>query len=113
MRKVYSKKELSAAVSKFRNWSEVQRELGMTIYGNNRVTLKKYVKEYNIDISHFETRKERYERVNREIGKFKKIPIEEILVENSTYNKGNDIKKRLYEEDLKQPICELCGQDEI
>lgn len=37
--------------------------------------------------------------------------IEEILVSGSTYNTTN-LKYRLYKEGLKQPICELCGQDE-
>lgn len=35
-----------------------------------------------------------------------KIPIEKILVENSTYN---HLKSRLYKEGLKERICEMCG----
>ena len=39
-------------------------------------------------------------------------PIEEILVERSTYSR-NHLKDRLYAAGLKQPICELCGQGEL
>ena len=39
---------------------------------------------------------------------FEKIPIEEILVENSTYQSAK-LKKRLIEEGLKEERCELCG----
>ncbi|HEX6205069.1 MAG TPA: hypothetical protein VFZ29_04605 [Solirubrobacterales bacterium] len=41
-----------------------------------------------------------------------KLPLEEILVENSTYSRSN-LKRRLYEEGLKRPQCELCRQGEI
>ena len=37
--------------------------------------------------------------------------LEEILVEHSTFSR-NHLKNRLYEEGLKQPVCELCGQGE-
>lgn len=35
-----------------------------------------------------------------------------ILVEHSTYNRA-DLKRRLFETDLKARVCELCGQGEI
>ena len=40
------------------------------------------------------------------------IPLEQILVEGSTYNRHN-LKHRLYAAGLKQPVCETCGQDEL
>jgi hypothetical protein len=39
-------------------------------------------------------------------------PPAEILVENSTDNRGS-LKRRLYREGVKTRRCELCGQDEI
>ena len=41
----------------------------------------------------------------------KRIPLQSILVEGSTYSRGH-LKERLYEADLKQRVCELCGQGE-
>ena len=39
-------------------------------------------------------------------------PLEEVMVENSTFNRGH-LKARLYEEGLKERRCELCGQGEL
>ena len=38
-------------------------------------------------------------------------PLEQILVDGSTYNRGK-LKQRLYDEGLKQRRCEMCGQGE-
>ncbi len=38
-------------------------------------------------------------------------PMDEVLVENSSYSRSA-LKDRLYEEDLKKPVCEMCGQGE-
>ena len=45
------------------------------------------------------------------MNKDNKIPLILILVENSTYNR-TDLKRRLYEDGLKEKKCELCGQGE-
>ncbi len=39
------------------------------------------------------------------------IPLDEVLVENSTYNRFN-LKRRLLAAGLLEPVCELCGQGE-
>ena len=40
------------------------------------------------------------------------IPLDEILVDGSTYSRGS-LKRRLYAEGLKSPRCELCGQGDV
>lgn len=72
--------------------------------------LNKFIKDNNVDISHFETRSEQMIRQNISIRK--KIPICDILISGSTYASTSSLKKRLYDEGLKSPICEDCGQDE-
>lgn len=111
MKEKYRKENLEPIIKKSRNFTEVFRFLNMTTTGNSRKTLMKYINEQNIDISHFETTKERYLRVNREIGIFRRIPLHKILISGSTYS-NVDLKKRLYEEGLKERKCEKCGQDE-
>ena len=74
--------------------------------------LNRYIKKYEIDVSHFETRTQQYERTKHLILQSKKLSLEEILISNSTYANTSSLKKRLYNEGLKQPICEECGQDE-
>jgi hypothetical protein len=40
-----------------------------------------------------------------------KKPLTEVLVEGSSYSRSH-LKQRLFREVLKEPICEICGQDE-
>jgi hypothetical protein len=75
--------------------------------GGNWRTLKKYASIWNIDSSHFDPWKEADKRFGRA-----KRPLEEVLVEHSTYSRTN-LKARLYEEGLKAPVCEECGQGEM
>jgi len=112
MKDKYIKNNLEKIIKKSRNWSDVTKLLGMSIHGSSRKTPQKYVKLYNIDISHFETDEERILRVNGNLGRLKRIPIEEILVSGSTYTTTSNLKNRLYIEGLKERICEKCGQDE-
>lgn len=72
--------------------------------------LKKYIKQYNIDTSHFNPNKKRIKTLKERSNSIK-IPLHEILVENSSYNRTR-LKNRLYKEGLKKKNCELCGQDE-
>jgi len=39
-------------------------------------------------------------------------PLEEVLVPGSSYSRAS-LKRRLYSEGLKAPVCELCGQGDI
>jgi 5-methylcytosine-specific restriction endonuclease McrA len=84
-------------------------KLELSTRGNNYKTLHKYINKYNIDISHFNANFVRGEKLQ----KFNKIPIEEILVENSTYTWTSNLKNRLYDEGLKERKCEKCGQGEL
>jgi transposase-like protein len=40
------------------------------------------------------------------------MPIEKILVENSSYVSSNSLRKRLLKEKIKEPKCECCGATE-
>lgn len=79
-------------------------KLGLRAAGNNFKQLDKYIKLYNLDISHF-----KYDNIGI---KTNKIPLSKVLVKNSTYSRSH-LKKRLYEEGLKEKKCEKCGQSEI
>ena len=82
MKDKYKKNNLEKIIKKSRNWSDVTKLLGMSIHGSSRKTPQKYVKLYDIDISHFETDEERILRVNGNLGKLKRIPINKIIPEN-------------------------------
>ena len=90
--------------------SNTVTETCFKLYGNklygNRITIKKYINLYNIDITHFGKN-----NGNVRSNRFVKIPLSKILVLGSTYN-TTTLKERLYNEGLKERICEKCGQDE-
>lgn len=74
--------------------------------------LNKFINENNVDISHFDTKQEIYEKTLGKSNVNKKKPIEIYLVSGSTHQNTSSLKKRLYKEGFKKPICEECGQDE-
>jgi hypothetical protein len=76
----------------------------MTVSGHNNRTLRKYVAHWSISTEHFDPRAAR--STPGRAG-----PLDEVLVCGSSYHRGH-LKARLYAEGLKQPVCELCGQDE-
>jgi hypothetical protein len=76
--------------------------------GGNYTNLRKRIKNWKIDVSHFLSRKEIIEKANKASSR----SLENILVKNSNYNTGNGIKNKLYKAGLKQRQCEECGQGE-
>lgn len=73
--------------------------------GGNGETLKRYARDvWKISTEHFD---QNARRRNPRRGR----PLDELLVANSTYNRGS-LKKRLYAEGVKERRCELCGQGE-
>ena len=103
----YDKDNLEKIVKESLTYKECLLKLGIRAAGNNSKTLKKYIELYNIDISHFNPN---YFNIVM-FGKSKKIDLENILVENSTYSRKN-LKERLFDLNLVENKCCLCGQDE-
>lgn len=109
----YSEEIFSEIVKNSETYLEIVKSLGLSINsGANIQTIKKYIKKYNLDVSHIEENK-----IRRNLDQIKKLnekhtkDLSEILVENSTYNRAH-LKNRLYKEGLKKRKCELCGQGE-
>jgi len=109
MKDKYLKENFVPVVLSSKSFTDVLVKLNLCTKGNSRKTLRNYIKMYNIDITHFETLTER----NRINGKFKRLPLDKILVLNSSYKSTNHLKNRLYDEGLKKRECELCGQGEL
>ena len=100
----YTKEILEKVVNSSNNFSEVTRKLGLKPFYGNRQTVKKYINLFDINTKHF--------RLTTNGGGTKiKIELDDILVENSTYDTTN-LKRRLYDNGLKCRVCEMCGQDE-
>ncbi len=73
--------------------------------GGAHLVLRKYAEIWDLDTDHFDAY-----AASRGTGFARARPLEEILVENSDFSRVQ-LKRRLYEAGLKQPVCELCGQD--
>jgi hypothetical protein len=102
----YTEDEVEAAVASSRSISEALRKLGLRAAGHNYRTLRKLIDRYGIGTDHMDPN-----WVMRGPRRPRKIPLDEILVVGSHYNRQH-LKHRLYEAGLKQRRCELCGQDE-
>jgi ASC-1-like (ASCH) protein len=103
----YHLENLEKIVKESKTYCECLRKLGIHNFGSSTNTLKKYIKKYNLDISHFNNKD-----VIKELIKNNTIPLDNILIVNSTYSNNNRLKLRLYNEGKKEKICELCGQGE-
>lgn len=102
-----SETEVRAAVAAARSWSEALRRLRKCPTGGNPQSLRRWVEHWEISTDHFDPY-----AASRAAASRRRKPLSEVLVENSTFSRGH-LKDRLYEEGLKQPICEICSQGEI
>ena len=97
------------AVKTSLSYAEVMRKLGLKPSGGNYSTVKRFIAELNLDTSHMTgaawNQGERYRPIQQA------KPLEEILVENSTFN-TNHLRKRLLKEGVKEAKCECCGRTE-
>lgn len=102
----YSEAEISEAVEDSVSLAGVLRRLGLRPVGGNYKTLRRYLDRYAISTDHLDpnwTKRGRFSHAA--------IPLADVMVPGSTYPRGK-LKRRLYDEGLKQRRCELCGQGE-
>jgi hypothetical protein len=102
----YTEDEVREAVATASSISAALRQLGLRAAGSNFRTFKKLVAHYAVSTEHFNPN-----WVLRGPRPTRSIPLHEILVVDSAYNRGHP-KRRLYESGLKARSCELCGQGE-
>jgi HNH endonuclease len=103
----YTEQDVRDAVASSRSLSDALRALGLRAAGSNFRTLKRLIERYDIATEHMDPNWVlRGNRPNR------KIPLQQLMVEGSSYGRDK-LKRRLYEEGIKQRRCELCGQGEL
>jgi hypothetical protein len=100
----YGDGDLRVAVANSRSWAEALRRLGYCPSGGNWKTLQKRASALGVSTDHFDPY-----AASRERNRGSRTPLEEILVEGSTFSR-TCLKQRLYDEGVKEPTCELCGQ---
>jgi len=109
MNNKYNEENLINTVKKCKTLSEVLLSLGLRCAGGNYKTLKKYIQIYNINTAHFDEHHNKLKYLKEYNFKIKK-PLDSVLTENSTYNRG-DLKRRLLSEGYLDYVCNNCGND--
>ena len=105
----YQIEKFEPIVLSSKSYSDAAMKIGLSNSYGNRQTIKKYIKKYRLDISHFDYGASSLPN----IGRRHCYELNEILVENSPYTHTTNLKNRLFDAGLKKRKCELCGQGEI
>lgn len=103
----YNKDTLEKLVKESCSYAEVARKLGMHSKGGNYNTLRRNIKKWNLDTSHF---------VGRGWSKGKKIPDSrtslKMYLDNLKPITSWKLKNKLIEAGIKKNECEICGISE-
>ena len=97
--------QLLKAVKESYSYRQVLKKLGLRQAGGNYNQIKKYINEFNIDMSHFKGRA--WNKGMKGIGK-PILPLKKILVKNSNFQSFK-LKQRLFAAKIKLRQCEKCG----
>ena len=108
MKNKKTREEIESAAAKSSSIAGVCRLLKLVPSGGNYRIIHNAIEKYKIDTRHFTGQGW---NINLKFKPFEGKKIEEILVENSTYQ-SYKLKKRLIAEGIKKSVCESCGQSE-
>jgi hypothetical protein len=101
----WSEEQLKIFANQVTSIRQLLIKLGLREAGGNYSQIKKFLRLYNIDHSHFTGK-----GWNKGLNIIRRIPkpIKEILTDDSSYQ-SYKLKNRLFAEGFKVPKCELCG----
>lgn len=99
--------KLEVIVKKSYSLAEVLREIGLNPYvsGSRYKSLKERLDKEDIDYSHISLGA--WSNLGRNFNK-KEIPLEEVMIKNSTYSRYH-LKKRLLRDNILKNICNICN----
>lgn len=103
--KSWTQDQLKEAVRSSFSVRQVLFRLGLREAGGNYVQIRKFLDLYSIDTSHF---RGRVWNKGMHLPYGPKIPIDQILVQNSNFQ-SYKLRNRLFKEGFKKPECEKCG----
>lgn len=107
LRKILTQKEIKSACKDSFSRQETLKTLGLNPHtGANISWIEKQIINYNIDTSHWLGMGH---LKNKSHNWNEAIPLSEILVENSKYLNGTNIKKKLLKANLLKYQCYRCG----
>ena len=103
--KVYnlSDDEFRDLIARNHSWCACVREIGLSPNGSNsKIQLRKRIEKLGLDISHFDQTQDARKAST-------KYTLEEIMVENSTYQNITKLKERIIREGILPYECAICG----
>lgn len=101
-----TKEQLEIIVKESYSISECLRKLNLRPVGGNFKTMKKYIKDFGLDTSHFTGQ---LWSKGKKLGASNRAkPLEEILVKDSSFTSSYSLKRRIIREGIKQWFCEEC-----
>ncbi len=104
-KKSWTKEDLINTVKTRRSIRQVISTLGLVEAGGNYEQVKKYIKFYSLDTSHFHGKA--WNKGMR--GRYLPILLTEDILKENTDFQSFKLKKRLFIEKIKLPKCEECG----
>ena len=109
MKKEISEQEYKEAILNSFSIADVCRYFGLGLYGANYRKIHKAIEKYNLNTEHFLG--SRWNCLNT-VKKTNILNLDNILVENSTFDNTNNLKKYLIREGYKEHRCERCKRTE-
>lgn len=97
------KKLFRELVESHETYVGILKKFGYSGKGGSGITLRQRIKKEGIDCSHIQKNNSGRKFLNR-----KKIPLEEVMIKNSTYSRGH-LKKRLLKNGMLKNECSNCG----
>lgn len=101
----WTEEQFKEAIKNSKSYRQVLIKIGLIEAGGNYEQVKRYIKEYKLDISHFTGKA--WNKGLKGIGK-PRLPLEKILVRDSDFQSFK-LKNRLFNAKLKFKYCEQCG----
>ncbi len=110
----YDETTLKALVKESTNMAHLLSLCNVIGAGGNYATMKRQLKHFKIDTSHWGTIKQRQGWLKGKTHTWKpSIPLSEILIENSTYGGGTyKLKNKLFKENIFEKKCYNCNLSE-
>ena len=108
MKNKINKEDAEKIVKECYNIADFCRKVGWVPRGDNYKTFHKYVKEYNLDITHFTTKKTSF---SNKVNENKELTVEEYL-NNNMVVRGSTLLKKMIKEEIKEHKCEKCKNTE-
>lgn len=104
----WTDEQLIQAIKNNKSYAGVIKELGFKVSGGMHSLIKRHIIRLDLDTSHFTGQGH---LKNKTHGWTPKIPLEDVLVLNSTYSRHN-LKRRLLNASILDYKCKECGLSE-